>query len=136
MFAKVRAELGELGRQEATQRRQGPPAGVQASRRARVPDRGRPPTVCRVGAACDAKTIDIAGEGHVVNEKEKPLEGYKAIAAFLGKSERTTRYWAKDRWRGLPTYMLFGRVYAYPSKLRQWLDTTMVHTSVATKDSR
>ena len=62
--------------------------------------------------------------------KEKPLEGYKEIAAYLGRCERTVRYWAKDRRKGLPVWRLEGRMVAYPSALELWKQTHMVHASI------
>ena len=49
---------------------------------------------------------------------ERPLEGWKDIAAFIGKSERTARYYGAI---GAPIYRRLGRIIAMPSELRRWL---------------
>jgi tetratricopeptide (TPR) repeat protein len=51
------------------------------------------------------------------------LVGWKDIAAYLGKTERTVKRWGASR--GLPVYRVPGRakasVYAFPSELNDWL---------------
>jgi tetratricopeptide (TPR) repeat protein len=51
------------------------------------------------------------------------LVGWKDIATFLGKAERTVKRWGKDR--GLPIHRVPGgssaSVYAYPAELNKWL---------------
>ena len=53
----------------------------------------------------------------------KRLDGWKDIAAFLGKVERTVKRWDADR--GLPTHRVPGggraSVYAYTRELDEWL---------------
>jgi tetratricopeptide (TPR) repeat protein len=54
------------------------------------------------------------------------LVGWKDIATFLGKAERTVKRWGKDR--GLPIHRVPGgssaSVYAYPAELNKWLAAT------------
>jgi tetratricopeptide (TPR) repeat protein len=51
------------------------------------------------------------------------LGGWKDIATYLGKAERTVKRWEADR--GLPIHRVPGgakaSVYAYPAELHQWL---------------
>ncbi len=52
------------------------------------------------------------------------LVGWKEIAAYFDKAERTVKRWERDR--SLPVYRVPGgssaSVYAYPSELRKWLE--------------
>ena len=52
------------------------------------------------------------------------LVGWKEIAAFFDKAERTVKRWERDR--NLPVYRVPGgssaSVYAYPSELEKWLE--------------
>src|SRR6202035_2574586 len=54
------------------------------------------------------------------------LDGWKVIAAFLGKAERTVKRWESDR--GLPIHREPGgakaSVYAYAGELDQWLKSS------------
>ena len=54
------------------------------------------------------------------------LDGWKDIAAYLAKSERTVKRWEVDR--GLPIHRVPGgakaSVYAHPSELDQWLKSS------------
>ena len=59
---------------------------------------------------------------------EKRLEGWKAIADFLGVCDRTARTWAGSY--GLPVWRKRGRVFAMPSALRLWEQTQTTHVSV------
>ena len=58
------------------------------------------------------------------------LVGWKDIAAYLGKTDRTVKRWGKDR--GLPVYRVPGKaktsVYAYSSELDQWLESAEAET--------
>src|ERR1700685_3652714 len=51
------------------------------------------------------------------------LVGWKEIAAYLGKTDRTVKRWGRDR--GLPVHRVPGiaktSVYAYSSELDRWL---------------
>jgi tetratricopeptide (TPR) repeat protein len=53
-----------------------------------------------------------------------PLDSWKEIAAYLGRSVRTCRMW--ERKMGLPVHRLDGspkaRVFAYPEELNRWFD--------------
>jgi tetratricopeptide (TPR) repeat protein len=53
------------------------------------------------------------------------LVGWKDIAAYLGKTDRTVKRWGKDR--RLPVHRVPGAakasVYAYPAELDQWLES-------------
>ena len=53
------------------------------------------------------------------------LVGWKDIAAYLGKTDRTVKRWGKDR--GLPVYRVPGKaktsVYAYAGELDHWLQS-------------
>jgi tetratricopeptide (TPR) repeat protein len=61
------------------------------------------------------------------------LDGWKEIAAYLGKVERTVKRWEVDR--GLPTHRVPGggraSVYAYTSELDTWLKSTKLRESEA-----
>ncbi len=52
------------------------------------------------------------------------LVGWKEIAAYFEKAERTVKRWERDR--NLPVYRVPGgssaSVYAYPSELKKWLE--------------
>src|SRR5579863_1082434 len=52
------------------------------------------------------------------------LVGWKDIAAYLGKTDRTVKRWGRDR--GLPVHRVPGTaktsVYAYSNELDRWLD--------------
>lgn len=63
-------------------------------------------------------------------EKEKPIEGQKAIAAHIGMSERALRDWIQDPKKGLPVWRFEGRYFAYASALDLWKSTRTVHGSV------
>jgi tetratricopeptide (TPR) repeat protein len=54
------------------------------------------------------------------------LDGWKDIAAYLGKTDRTVKRWEAER--GLPIVRVPGRgrgsVYAYPAELDEWLKSS------------
>ena len=54
------------------------------------------------------------------------LVGWKDIASYLGKADRTVKRWGSER--GLPVHRVPGAaktsVYAYPAELDQWLEST------------
>jgi len=56
------------------------------------------------------------------------LDGWKDIAAFLSKAERTVKRWEADR--GLPIHRVPGgakaSVYAYPMELNHWLKSSSI----------
>ncbi len=56
------------------------------------------------------------------------LVGWKEIATYLGKTDRTVKRWGKSR--GLPIHRVPGvaktSVYAYPAELDRWLESTSV----------
>ena len=58
-----------------------------------------------------------------VGARESRLDGWKEIAEYLGKAERTAKRWGRD-WN-LPVHRAPGgisaSVYAYPSELDKWL---------------
>jgi tetratricopeptide (TPR) repeat protein len=62
--------------------------------------------------------------------------GWKDIAAYLGKTERTVKRWGASR--GLPVYHVPGRakasVYAFPAELNDWLTSST--TSPGTADPK
>src|SRR5579863_6244809 len=53
------------------------------------------------------------------------LVGWKDIAAYLGKTDRTVKRWGRDR--GLPVHRVPGTaktsVYAYPDEVDRWLES-------------
>jgi tetratricopeptide (TPR) repeat protein len=53
------------------------------------------------------------------------LVGWKEIASYLGKADRTVKRWGSER--GLPVHRVPGTaktsVYAYPAELDQWLES-------------
>jgi hypothetical protein len=51
---------------------------------------------------------------------EVPLEGWPAIAGFIGESEDTAQRRARLRTDRLPVWKYFGTVLAWPSALREW----------------
>jgi len=59
-----------------------------------------------------------------ISHSEHRLDSWKEIAAFFGRDERTVRRWEKES--SLPVHRVpgiaKGRVYAYESELRQWLN--------------
>ncbi|WP_430443800.1 hypothetical protein [Sphingorhabdus contaminans] len=59
----------------------------------------------------------------MAGKQDKRLVGWKAIAAFLGREERTARRWEVER--GLPVYRVpgggSGTVWADPAELTDWL---------------
>lgn len=61
--------------------------------------------------------------GDSKRDGERPLTGWKEIAAFFGKDERTVKRWEVQR--GLPIHRVPGHqratVYAWPSDLDAWL---------------
>jgi hypothetical protein len=54
--------------------------------------------------------------------RRRPLEGWKDIAAYLNRTERTVKRWEKEE--GLPVrrhqHQARASVYAYPSELDTW----------------
>src|SRR5271165_3701212 len=63
-------------------------------------------------------------------EKSTPsarLDGWKDIAAYLGKAERTVKRWEASR--GLPIHRVPGgakaSVYAFPAELNDWLKSSI-----------
>lgn len=62
-----------------------------------------------------------------LNNSERRLDSWKEIAAFFGRDERTVRRWEKEN--DLPVRRVpggpKGRVYAYETELRQWLNTPL-----------
>ncbi len=65
------------------------------------------------------ETFPTAGRG-------TRLVGWKDIAAYLGKTDRTVKRWGRDR--GLPVHRVPGTaktsVYAYSNELDRWLENT------------
>ena len=61
------------------------------------------------------------------------LVGWKDIAAYLGKADRTVKRWGSER--GLPVHRVPGTaktsVYAYPAELDRWLESWPESASVA-----
>ncbi len=59
------------------------------------------------------------------------LVGWKDIASYLGKADRTVKRWGRER--GLPVHRVPGTtktsVYAYPEELDQWLQSANVAES-------
>lgn len=56
------------------------------------------------------------------SQNQTRLDSWKAIAAFLGRDERTVQRWEKER--SLPVYRIpgeRGRVFAYQEELTEWL---------------
>jgi len=57
-------------------------------------------------------------------QSQPRLVGWKEIAAYFEKAERTVKRWERDR--NLPVYRVPGgssaSVYAYPSELKKWLE--------------
>ncbi len=57
---------------------------------------------------------------------DRRLAGWKEIAAYFGRDDRTVMRWEKDR--GLPVHRVPGSgkssVYAYADELKRWLATT------------
>src|SRR5580698_5716530 len=53
------------------------------------------------------------------------LVGWKDIASYLGKADRTVKRWGSER--GLPVHRVPGTsktsVYAYPAELDRWLES-------------
>jgi tetratricopeptide (TPR) repeat protein len=66
------------------------------------------------------------------------LVGWKDIAAYLGKAERTVKRWGKDR--GLPIHRVPGgasaSVYAYPVELDKWLAASKLAETEAAESSQ
>jgi Tfp pilus assembly protein PilF len=62
-----------------------------------------------------------------INHPEHRLDSWKEIAAFFARDERTVRRWEKES--SLPVHRVpgiaKGRVYAYESELRQWLNAPL-----------
>lgn len=62
---------------------------------------------------------------------ERRLDSWKEIASFFARDERTVRRWEKEQ--ALPVHRIpggaKGRVFAYESELREWLDTSQVLTT-------
>ena len=67
-------------------------------------------------------------------EDEKPLEGWKAIARFLGRSVKTVQRWEQ---RGLPVHRheVLG-VIAYPSDLETWKRASTSHPEIDGQSGR
>jgi Tfp pilus assembly protein PilF len=67
------------------------------------------------------------------NHIDRRLDSWKEIAAFFGRDERTVRRWEKEN--ALPVHRVpggaKGRVFAYESELRQWLDTPQAQAPIA-----
>ena len=65
--------------------------------------------------------------GSTQDKADRPLTGWKAIAAYFGKDERTVRRWAATR--DLPVHRVKGDrggpVFAYPADLNHWLVNTV-----------
>jgi len=68
--------------------------------------------------------------------REAPLNGWKEIASFFGKDQRTAKRW--EATRGLPIHRVPGgnraSVFAYPSELEEWLRQGKDADEVATAD--
>jgi len=64
------------------------------------------------------------------------LDGWKEIAAYLGRGERTVKRWERDR--GLPTHRVPGSgratVYAFSSELDEWLKSRKAQGLDAAED--
>src|SRR5438067_822779 len=60
----------------------------------------------------------------MADSQAKKLDGWKAIAEYLGKDTSTATRWARHR--GMPVHRLPGAkgatVYAYPQELDAWLE--------------
>ncbi|MDO8983771.1 hypothetical protein [Cypionkella sp.] len=55
-------------------------------------------------------------------ERGKRLEGVKAIAAFMGVTDRTVRRWCCGRLvAGVPILKAGGRYFAFEADLRAWV---------------
>jgi len=65
------------------------------------------------------------------------LAGWKDIAAYLGKTDRTVKRWGRDR--GLPVHRVPGTtktsVYAYSNELDRWLENVDVETAVQAEET-
>jgi len=79
------------------------------------------------GPDCQPVLSDTIGQDPTMSERRptpsrERLDSWKAIAAFLGRDERTVNRWEKEL--GLPVHRLpgtKGRVYAYIDELTRWL---------------
>ena len=64
---------------------------------------------------------------------DRRLDSWKAIAAFLGRDERTVRRWEKEN--ALPIHRVpggsKGRVFAYETELAEWLATPRAADQIA-----
>jgi hypothetical protein len=67
---------------------------------------------------------DVA-ENTATDDRGARLVGWKDIAAYLGKTDRTVKRWGRDR--GLPVHRVPGAaktsVYAYASEVDRWLES-------------
>jgi len=67
------------------------------------------------------------------DDRELPLRGWKEIASFFSKDQRTAKRW--EATRGLPIHRVPGgnraSVYAYPSELEDWLRHSKVADEIA-----
>jgi hypothetical protein len=68
--------------------------------------------------------------GRATSESSSPgsrLDGWKEIAAYLGRAERTVKRWEADR--SLPTYRVPGKgkrsVYAFTAELDEWFKSSI-----------
>ncbi len=60
--------------------------------------------------------------GQSMEGQGKKLEGVKAIAGFLGVTDRTVRRWCRARLvAGIPILKAGGRYFAFEGDLREWL---------------
>lgn len=53
-------------------------------------------------------------------ERDEWLRGVKAIADFLGVSDRTVRRWIATAAAGFPVHRIGGRYAAHTAELRTW----------------
>lgn len=80
-------------------------------------DRETARAVNAVAATSSARSLTSEEMMRAVGEQ--PLRSWKAIAAWLGVSERTARDYAARR--GMPVCAVAGGVYAFPSQLAEWI---------------
>lgn len=65
--------------------------------------------------------------------EERPIEGWKAIAADMETSVDTVQRLSKRSDDPLPVFDYVGRAIAYPSALRDWRQRQKIHVRTASK---
>ena len=67
-------------------------------------------------------------------QEETPLQGWKEIAAYLERDERTARRWERDAALPIRRHLTSARssVYAYPSELKAWRESRPVARAAET----